>query len=519
MRIAFHVSYLRMATRWPLILLLIMPLVTVTAPPAAARQRKPPSAARQKTPQPPATPDILLARSGFADEDVGYLLFDPSDGSAIEVHRADEPRIPASTSKVVTMIAALKILGEDYRFETTLLTTGEINDNTLRGNIYLRGGGDPTLTTDDLRELVFALQQAGVERIIGSFIFDDSLLTRTDFIDPKISVTAPYNPGLSALSVNYNRIQLHWQQKPRLATLTSAIFSHAKGGAVSVEGITIDRLPDDFDRHIAFLHEPVANNGVSGDRWLLSPRLPLEGWEVLPVKLDPGRITASLFRTMCRQRGIELPTPERAPVPAGAQVLATHQSEPLPDIAAGVLHYSNNLSAELVGLVASRKLCVHPVSLQESAATLTNWYQRTLPDAPWENFLYANHSGLTTATRISPRQMAAILRYGWALPIGQSTFPELLSPPRWERVKGPEHIAVRAKSGTMNYADGLAGFLTTTQGRQLGFVVLITDFPKRLAQDGTQDVRAAAPEPEGSSWTMRAKGLERALVNSWMTRY
>lgn len=518
---AFDVFSRQLKTPWWIKLLLLVLAFEIGIPlPALARQkRRLPAVAQKAPPLPPSTPDVLLARSGFADEDVGYLLFDPADGSPIEAHRVDEPKVPASTNKIITMIAALKILGEDYRFETTLLTTGEVSDNTLHGNLYLRGGGDPTLTTDDLRKFVTALQETGVERITGSFIFDDSLLAHTDFIDPKISVTAPYNPGLSALSVNYNRIQLHWQQKPRLATLTSAVFSHAKGGAVPVEGISIDLLPDDVDRHIAFLHEPVPNDGITIDRWLLSPKLPLEGWEVLPVKLDPGRITAALFRTMCRQHGIELPTPERAPVPAGAQVLSIHQSEPLPDVAAGVLHYSNNLSAELIGLVASRKLSVHPVSLRESAATLTNWYRRTLPEAPWEGFLYANHSGLTTATRISPRQMAAILRYGWSLPIGQSTFPGLLSPPRWERAKGPEHIAVRAKSGTMNYADGLAGFLTTSQGRQLGFVVLITDFPKRLAQDETQDVRAAAPEPEGSNWTTRAKGLERALVNSWIVRY
>lgn len=427
----FDVCSRRLKTTWWVELLLLVLVFEIGIPlPALARQkRRPPAVAQKAPPPPPSAPDVLLARSGFADEDVGYLLFDPADGSPIEAHRADEPKIPASTNKVVTMIAALKILGEDYRFETALLTTGEVSDNTLRGNLYLRGGGDPTLTTDDLREFVTALRQAGVERITGSFIFDDSLLTHTDFIDPKISVTAPYNPGLSALSVNYNRIQLHWQQRPRVATLTSAIFSHAKGGAVPVEGISIDRLPDDFDHHIAFLHEPTSNDGISVDRWLLSPKLPLEGWEVLPVKLDPGRVTAALFRTMCRQRGIELPTPERAPVPAGARVLSAHQSEPLPDVAAGVLHYSNNLSAELIGLVASRKLSVRPLSLQESAATLANWYHRTLPDAPWEGFLYANHSGLTTATRISPRQMAAVLRYGWSLPVGQSTFPELLSPP------------------------------------------------------------------------------------------
>jgi hypothetical protein len=71
----------------------------------------------------------------------------------------------------------------------------------------------------------------------------------------------------------------------------------------------------------------------------------------------------------------------------------------------------------------------------------------------------------------------------------------------------------------MNYADGLAGFLTTRQGRELGFVVLITNFPQRLTQDETQDVRAAATEPEGNGWTRRAKILEKNLVTSWITRY
>jgi len=116
--------------------------------------------------------------------------------------------------------------------------------------------------------------------------------------------------------------------------------------------------------------------------------------------------------------------------------------------------------------------------------------------------------------------MSAILRVGWSLPVGQSTFPQLLWPPRWERVKNdPGHVTVRAKSGTMNYADGLAGFLTTRQGRELGFVVLITNFPQRLTQDETQDVRAAAAEPEGNGWTRRAKILEKNLVTSWIARY
>jgi len=471
-------------------------------------------------PQSPQSPEVLLERSGLADEDIGYLLFDPADGRAIEEHRADEPRVPASTTKVMTTVAALKILGDDYHFQTSVLTSGEITDGTLHGNVYLRGGGDPTLTTDDLRELATALAEAGITNVAGSFVFDDTLLARTEQIDQKISMTAPYNPGLSALSVNYNRIQLHWEQKSRKGSALPGAYSHAAGGTVPLEAITIGRRADEFDTNIAFLHEATNHGGPALDRWLLSPKLPPQGWIGLPVKLDPGRITALLFRTLCKQRGVDLPPPEAAAVPAEAHLLATHWSEPLPEIISKVLRFSNNLAAELIGLSASRKLSARPLPLQESAATLANWYLRQFPDAPWQGFHCANHSGLSSATRITPRQMSTILRYSWSLPVGQFTFPQLLWPPKWERVKNdPEHIAVRAKSGTMNYADGLIGFLTTREGRQLGFVVLITDFPQRLAQDETQDVRATAAEPERNGWTRRAKILEKNLVTSWIARY
>jgi D-alanyl-D-alanine carboxypeptidase/D-alanyl-D-alanine-endopeptidase (penicillin-binding protein 4) len=184
-----------------------------------------------------------------------------------------------------------------------------------------------------------------------------------------------------------------------------------------------------------------------------------------------------------------------------------------------VLKYSNNLSAELIGQVAARKLSGRPLSLAESAAVQTDWYRRILPDTDWQAFFSVNHSGLSSATRHSPRQLAAILRYGWTMPIGRSTFPQLLSPPHWQQENGRSNLQVRAKSGTMDYADGLAGFLTTTRGRQLGFVILLTNFPKRAELDATYDVRLLDPAPEGRAWTERAKAFERALITSWIARY
>ena len=127
--------------------LCIVALFIGLPPPASARVRKgrlPSSSQATQAPEPPQPSEVLLERSGLASEDVSYLLFDPADGRAIEEYRADESRVPASTTKVMTAIAALKILGEDHHFQTSVLTSGEIIDGTLHGNLYLRGDGDPT---------------------------------------------------------------------------------------------------------------------------------------------------------------------------------------------------------------------------------------------------------------------------------------------------------------------------------------------------------------------------------------
>jgi D-alanyl-D-alanine carboxypeptidase/D-alanyl-D-alanine-endopeptidase (penicillin-binding protein 4) len=288
----------------------------------------------------------------------------------------------------------------------------------------------------------------------------------------------------------------------------------ADGGLVPLEAITAGALPRGFDRRIAFLPDDVAPN-----RWLLAPALPARGKAVLPVRVTPGHITALLFRTLCQQQGIELSAPRPATVPLDAQSLQTHDSRPLAEIIAGTLYYSNNLSAELIGQVATRKLRERPLSLQESASALAAWYRHTLPASDWRGFVSTNHSGLSAATRHTPRQMAAILGYGWTLPVGRSRFPQLLAPPPWAQRKNKTPTVVKAKSGTLSYADGLVGYVTTARGRQLGFVILLTDFAKRATLEATLDVRITHPPPAAVLWTNRAKALERALVTHWSTRY
>jgi D-alanyl-D-alanine carboxypeptidase/D-alanyl-D-alanine-endopeptidase (penicillin-binding protein 4) len=150
---------------------------------------------------------------------------------------------------------------------------------------------------------------------------------------------------------------------------------------------------------------------------------------------------------------------------------------------------------------------------------IANWYQQVLPTTDWRDFRSVNHSGLSNLARHTPRQLADILRYAWTSRPGGITFAGLLSPPHWSKETEPLRGMVWAKSGTMNYADGLVGYLTTAKGRQLGFVILLTDFSRRAKLDATFDARIPEASPEARAWTDRAKSFEQSLVTHWITQY
>ena len=107
---------------------------------------------------PPADPsERHVARFGFADTEVGYVLRDLKTGATLAAHLPDQPFTPASVAKVGTAVASLEILGADYRFSTRLLVDGPVEGDTLRGNVYLQGGGDPLLDNGALRHMAQSL--------------------------------------------------------------------------------------------------------------------------------------------------------------------------------------------------------------------------------------------------------------------------------------------------------------------------------------------------------------------------
>ncbi len=470
--------------------------LAVVASPVAADERPKGEASQTDT--------ALIEGAGFALGDVGYLVVDLGDQRVLTEHNPDRPFIPASVAKISAIAAALEILGGNHRFTTTVQAEGDVSQGVLAGSLTLRGGGDPFLTGDDLQVMAKELAARGIKKVDGRFLYDATALIEVPQINALQPEAADYNTGVSALSVNFNRVRLNW--------LTTGTNPPAAAAAVS-ENVTLPLDSISF----AFAEEnppgPYIRAGTSAeDRWLLSPKLAAHGEDWLPVG-NPSLMTAEVFRALATAEGVDLPNPTPGVTPEGARELVRHESIPLADIARQVLGYSNNLSAELIGLAASRALTGRKLSLEDSATALTAWWQLRRPDVDWTGFFLENHSGLSSKSRATPRQIVIMLEA--AASLAGVDFHDLLRNIGWKGVKG----SARVKTGTISYGRGLAGYIDTAAGNRLAFAVFFNDAEKRAALDAAFDPRVLAIDPQSRQWRDRALKLEEKLTTGWAERF
>jgi len=145
---------------------------------------------------------------------VGYIVYDTESKKVVVEQNADQRFIPASVGKIPSVLAALSILGPNYRFKTVLATDGVRRGSILKGNLYLVGGGDPFLTLADIMVLVQRLKDKGISKVEGSFYFDESFFVSRPAIDLDIDQDSSFNPGVSALSSEFNRYYLNRKKLP-----------------------------------------------------------------------------------------------------------------------------------------------------------------------------------------------------------------------------------------------------------------------------------------------------------------
>jgi len=457
----------------------------------------------------------LLQSFGLEGASLGYVLYNLDTGVELAGRNENELFIPASTAKLPTAVAALGILGPDYRFTTELKTTGSTVGEVLYGDLYLVGGGDPLLSIQRLHVLSGRLIEVGIKQVNGRFLYDDSMLPSSQSLNPNQPADAGYNAGVSALSLDFNQIRAAWRR-----------------GDDAIEGYL---APVAGPRALApTLDDPGAGRpfvyagDAEGEAWQVhGPRLDPDaeaGAVSLPVK-QPAARTARMFRMVAAMNGIDLPAPKAGVAPPSAKIRADLQSPPLRDVVALGLEFSNNLVSELIGGVAARRLNADDVTPAGSSETLLDWMRAKLPDTDWQGYESRNHSGLSEIARVSPRQMVSVLRF--AVPRSEPgvDLAALLPVSGWRgsfagRHGGPEASThVWAKTGTMHYAKGLAGVMYSDQGRRIAFAFYVTDFGRRQTYDADLDRQAPETQARAENWIDRAEALEEALVRKWLLAY
>ncbi|WP_413204766.1 D-alanyl-D-alanine carboxypeptidase/D-alanyl-D-alanine-endopeptidase [Rhodospirillum sp. A1_3_36] len=490
----------------------------------------PPPAEKPQPPQPSA--EALMARHGFAPGQVGFALRDLESGEWLALQNADQPFLPASVAKVPTTVAALDLLGPAYRWETKMVTTGHVVKGVLKGDLYLVGTGDPLLDGRRLDGLISSLVTQGISRVEGRFLYDETFLEHGPEIEPNQPDTLAYNPGYGALSLDFNRVRLAWDplQGPRMITASDippvpSVQFRKSGPKDPPWGNLAVRLRQETKPAtiVSAALAPIAGpDRAPEERWILAPDWTGKGALWLPIK-HPGAHTAYVAREMARIKGLPLPEPRPAPAPRKARTLATTASPPLFDVAERTLRYSNNLAAELIGLTTTRRLTGKALSPVDSADFLSSLFKRTIPGVDWSSFHLFNHSGLSAKSRATPRQIAAILDYAQNQAFSGLDYAALLPRRGWrdedgQMPKDEDKPAVWAKTGTVYYGRGLAGYLVPKSGRLLAFVFFVSDLEKRNRFDRENLHQNGQAIGQARAWLSRARALEHDLVLSWLDR-
>ena len=441
----------------------------------------------------------LVAEAGIGGR-VGFVVADAASGAILEGMNPLFPLPPASVAKAVTCAYGLERLGPGYRFDTRIMADGPIIEGRLNGDLWLIGSGDPTIDTDKLAAMAADLRQQGLVAVTGRLMVADGALPSIFAVDPDQPPHVGYNPAISGLNLNFNRVYFEWVRQAGDYSIALDARSDSLRPAVQIARMRIADRSDPI-----YTYENVDGR----DHWTVAREaLGDRGSRWLPVR-RPAAYTAEVFASLARAAGIGVSEiAQAAAAPAHARPLVAHQSAPLEDILRDMMRWSTNLTAEVVGLKATMAGGERPVDLAQSAGAMSVWMRDRL-GARQAGFV--DHSGLGDQSRLRPHDMVrALVAAG---PDGALRGMMRAQPMLDGRGRpiADHPVQVVAKTGTLNFVSSLAGYAQLPNGRVLAFAIFCADIARRAA---------LAPEdrerPEGARpYNQRAKRLQQRLIERW----
>ena len=378
------------------------------------------------------TPIRQLIRNG------GYAVKTAS--GLLEGYNTDSLFIPASTIKLVTCLAALEILGPDYRFETRFYIDTD-------DNLFIKGEGDPRLTSEDVAAIAGKLFEHGI-RHVHALILDGSAFALETMVDGSENSARPYDAEITPLAVNFSAlpIQVHTDH-----TLDSG---------------------EEQTPTLPLMRE--IGRSMAPGRY----RVNVGAYPVRGEISNETRYVGELFISLMRQQGIETSNIILAgTIPKNAHLVFIHRSDTLRGIIRDCLEFSNNFIANELFVACGRVRFGGPATWEKGRCTLAEFTSQRL-QLPPTTITMVEGSGLSRNNLITPRTMIAVLE-------AFASFTDLL----------PVKHDYLMKSGTLKGVYCYSGYL---EGSRVPFSIMLNQETNSRDQIlGLLKAQFITPRPSG----------------------
>lgn len=435
----------------------------------------------------PEAVDTILGDARMEGGVASVVIADAGTGELLYQHLPSTRLMPASNTKLATSAAAMEILGPEYRFTTDVLATGRRHGSVLRGDLYLRGTGDPTLLARDYDELAARVAAAGITRVDGRLLaddtrFDDVRLGRSWAADDESSY---YSAQISALSVapdtDYDT-----------GTVIVTVAPGEEAGDEPVVSVTPDTDYVDIDVRARTVAAGGANDLTverehGTNTVVVSGTTPVGGagakeWATV---WEPTGYAAAVFRDALAEHGVRVSGLTRLgrQTPGTAVGLASHRSMPLRELLVPFMKLSNNMHAEILTKAMGYEASRHG-SWGAGLAAISGYLKGVGVDAG--KVRQVDGSGLSRMDNFPAGQLVELLLAVRAEPWYADWYrslPVACDPDRFvggtlrSRMCGtPAALNARAKTGSLTGASALSGYVTGADGRELVYGIVLNNY-------------------------------------------
>ena len=439
----------------------------------------------------PAEVESALAQGKVPRDAVAFLVVDAQSQAAARLsHRSDVAMTPASVMKLVTTYAALDLLGPGYTWTTPVFIEGAIRDDTLYGNVYLQGQGDPKLVLERLWLLLRRLQGLGIKTIAGDIVIDQSAYQLPEH-DPASfdgDPLRPYNASPDALLINFKSVVM--TLTPEVSNTVARVQYDPPLEGVHLQ-TTVPLQGGDCGDYRAALKADFSDPKRLRFAGAYPQSCGEKVWAV--AYADPKTYATRAVAGLWASMGGKLQgTARLGTVPAVALGKPAFElrSAPASEIIRDINKYSNNVMAQQLFLTLGRVPSTASLSANVADAPNDNTLQqgsfaasRAALQRWWKSRIQAdavpvldNGSGLSRHERITAQALGTLLQSAFQSPL----MPELMASlpisgvdGTLRRAKGSSVGSAHLKTGSLNNVVALAGYVHGAAGQRWVLVAMV----------------------------------------------